>query len=271
MLRQAWQAALAVSLLLVGGVARADVYALGSSYSHDAQPWGLDGRPQWHIDCGRPLQYIFDNPLAPCELTSTIWPLAFALNQFDYVSFQPVAGEGVTQQSDIDTISFWLTLQPNAVVVIHPTWPLPEQWEEVFHDAEPDNTFTNYSELYGPDLIQKLREANPNRIIVSDRINEIFDSIYHDIENGTGPLVHFEVLFRDGGAHLGVFGQYIAHNALRRAFGQRTSVDNSAVPLPRRVRRYFDAKIRATIRETSGIESGGYEAPAPRLDLRGTR
>ena len=126
------KATLAFSLLLICSVARADVYVLGSSYSNDAQPWELDDQPQWHIDCGRPLQYIFDNPLAPCDVTSTIWPVAFAFTQFDYVSFQPVAGVGITQQSDIDTISFWLSLQPDAVGVIHPTWPRPDAMGRAF-------------------------------------------------------------------------------------------------------------------------------------------
>jgi hypothetical protein len=220
---------LALALLLTCSLARADVYVLGSSYSNDALPPLLDDRPQWHVDCGKPLQYIYDNPSAPCELTSTIWPLALTTTQFNHVSFQPVRDVGVTEQSDINTIGYWLSLQPAAVGVIHPTWPFQAQWESEFHNANPDHTLTNYSHQYTYDLIGKLRAANPGRRIVSDRANEILDSIYHDIQNGVAPLTDFQQLFRDGSGHLGSYGQYLAHNALRQAFGQRKV---SAEPRP---------------------------------------
>jgi hypothetical protein len=239
------KAILALSFLLIVSNSRADVYVLGSSYSEDALPRFLDDRPQWHIDCGKSLQYIFDNPLAPCDLMSTIWPVALSTTQFNYISFQPVKDVGITEQSDIDTIGYWLSLQPTAVGVIHPTWPIPSQWESVFHDPNPDNALTNYSQQYAYDLINKLRAVNPGRRIVTDRANEILDSIYHDIQNGIGPLTDFHQLFRDESGHMSDYGQYLQHNALRQAFGQRTGIDHSPNGIPRTIKKYFDARIRA--------------------------
>jgi hypothetical protein len=240
------KAALAFSLFLICSVSRADVYVLGSSYSSDAVPASLDDRPQWHIDCGKSLQYILDNPLAPCDITSTIWPVALSATQFKYVSFQPVRDvAGVTEQSDIDAIGYWLSLQPTAVGVIHHTWPRPSEWEADFHNAHPDNALTNYSQRYTFDLIHALQAANPGRRIVSDRANEILDRIYHDIQNGVGPLTDFRQLFRDEGGHLGNYGNYLAHNALRQAFGQRTGIDSSPDGVPLDVQKYLDARIRA--------------------------
>ena len=240
------KATLAISIFLICSVVRADVYVLGSSYSSDAMPSSLDDRPQWHIDCGKSLQYIFNNPLAPCDITSTIWPVALSATQFNYVSFQPVRDvAGVTERSDIDAIGYWLSLQPTAVGVIHQTWPRPSEWESAFHNANPDNTLTNYSQRYAFDLIRALQAANPGRRIVSDRANEILDRIYHDIENGVGPLTDFQQLFRDEGGHLGNYGNYLAHNALRQAFGQRTGIDSSPDGVPLDVQKYLDARIRA--------------------------
>ena len=95
-----------LALSLLCSVARADVFVLGSSYSSNALPALLDDSPQWHIDCAKPLRYIYDNPLRPCAGGSTPWPHAFNAWWFSYVSFQPVAGPGITQQSDIDAIGY---------------------------------------------------------------------------------------------------------------------------------------------------------------------
>jgi Bacterial Ig domain/Dockerin type I domain/Thrombospondin type 3 repeat len=238
--------ALGVLLLLICSGTNADVYVLGSSYSANALPYALDDRPQWHIDCGRPLQFIYDNPQAPCDSTSTIWPVALLATQFDHISFQPVAGTGITEQSDLDTIGYWMSLQPTAVVVIHPTWPVPAIWESAFHNPNPDNTLTNYSQQYYYDLISKLQTAHPRRTIATDRANEMLDSIYHDIQNGIGLLENFQEMFADSSGHSSFnYGKYLQHNALRQAFGQQTGVDNTSYGVDPKFKSYLDEKVRA--------------------------
>lgn len=239
---------IAFMAMFANPAALADVYVLGSSFSNDARPQFLDDSPQWHIDCGRPLQYIFDNPSSPCLATSTVWPVALTATQFHHISFQPVASadEGITQQSDIDVIGYWMSLQPNVKAVIHPTWPRPAIWESTFHDPDPDNAFTNYSREYYYELIDNLRAANPGRRFVTDRVNEMLDAIYHDIQNAIGPLTDFQQMFRDESGHSSDdYGSYLQHNALRQAFGQQTGIDVSASGLEPEVKAYFDAKIVA--------------------------
>lgn len=231
-------------LWLLCPTARADVYVLGSSYSNDARPPLLDDWPQWHIDCGMPLLLIAQNPLTPCSPESTVWPTALTQTHFDYISFQPVQGTGITQQSDADVIGLWIAMQVDAIAVIHPTWPIPSIFEEVYHDPDADQTMTNYSKLYYESLIEKLQQENPGRIIISDRVNEMLDSIYHDIENGVGPLNYFSEMFFDFWGHSSRdYGQYLQHNALRQAFGQTTGIDNSVLGVEPVVKAYLDAKI----------------------------
>ena len=209
------------------------VYVLGSSFSGDAVPDLLDGTVRRTTYCGRSLQYIFDNPLSPCDAPSTPWPVALenppTASVFGHIVFQPVPDATSTKQQDIDTITFWITLplQTTAYLVVYPTWPRPEDWEVDYHAAEPDNTVTNRSRAYYFELIDDLRALHPARRFVSDRVNDMFDAIYHDIENGVGPFTDFMVLFRDSSGHLDVTGRTLAHNALRQAVGQPIGNDVS--------------------------------------------
>ena len=107
--------------------ARAEVYVLGSSYSADALPAGLDGTPAWHLGCSYPLLWHWNNPDNPCVASSTIWPVALAATPYDAISYQPVPmpHPSVTLQSDLDSVTAWMALQPLSTTVIHPTWPVP--------------------------------------------------------------------------------------------------------------------------------------------------
>ena len=143
---------LAATLTLLCSVAGADVYTLGSSYTGDALPADLDDSPQWTIYNGRSLDYIFNNPALFVGGTDP-WTLTLTTMQFDYISFQPVPSSSNTQQLDLDSINFWLTLQPAAIAVIHTTWPRPADWE-TDHHALLDNTIapSNRSKSYYDDL-----------------------------------------------------------------------------------------------------------------------
>lgn len=227
------------------------VYVLGSSYSLDAVPDLLDGAPARTTYCGKSLQYIFDNPLIPCDEASTVWPAALqepaTATAYDHIVFQPVPDASSTKQQDVDAITYWLALplQSGANSVIHPTWPRPEDWEAVHHDPAPDNLRTNRSRAYYFELIEDLRSLHPTRRFVSDRINDMLDAIYHDIENGDGPFTDFNVLFRDRSGHLDVTGQTLAHNAVRQAVGQPIGNDVSPDGLAEEVMDYLMAIVLA--------------------------
>ena len=52
-------------------------YTIGNSLTQDTVPAKLDGDVQWHVDCGKSLPYIYENPGKPCVANSTLWPDAF--------------------------------------------------------------------------------------------------------------------------------------------------------------------------------------------------
>ena len=39
--------------------------------------------------------------------------------------------------------------------------------------------------------------AHPDRLVINDRVNEMFGRIYHDIEDGVAPIDDFGDMFRD--------------------------------------------------------------------------
>jgi len=84
------KSALVLHLLLSPCASFGEVFVLGSSYSWDARPPLLEESHLWHIDCGKSLLYIWNNPLIPCLGGSTPWSDALARDSYDYVSFQPV-------------------------------------------------------------------------------------------------------------------------------------------------------------------------------------
>ena len=219
------------------------VFVLGSSFSWDAQPQFLDGRPEWHIYCGKPLDFIFNNPYGHCLDGSTPWPevLEPPALPFGHVTFQPARGEGITQEQDVSHITHWLADQPLTTIgVIHATWPVQRSWETQLHDANPDHTFTNYSIDYYYDLLEQLELANPGRSFILTRSNEMLDYIFHD---GSAPIA-FEALFRDDSAHMSLdYGRYLQHNALRQATGQEVGIDNSEAGLDPLILDYLDQVI----------------------------
>jgi hypothetical protein len=224
----------------VGGV-----YVLGSSYSWGAQPYDLDNDPEWHIFCAKPLDYIFHNPYAHCVETSTPWPdvLEPPAQTYDYISFQPIKGTGITQQQDIDHISHWLSEQPACTVaLIHTTWPQPADWEAELHDPDPDHTFTNHSLAYFYDLKAELERVNPGRIFALTRVNEMLDFVRHD---PLAPIL-FEELFEDAAGHVSHgYGRYLQHNAFRQAMGQETGVDNTVDDIDPDIQTYLDEVIES--------------------------
>lgn len=219
------------------------VFVLGSSYSWDAQPLFFDGEPEWHIYCGKPLDYIFNHPYGHCLDGSTPWPdvLEPPALPFGHVTFQPAKGAGITQAQDVAHISYWLADQPASTVgVIQTTWPVPRNWEVELHDPDPDHTFTSYSYYYYYDLLGELERANPGRTFVLTRSNEMLDYIYHD---ALAPIA-FEAMFRDDSGHMSLdYGRYLQHNAMRQATEQEVGVDFSESGLDPLILDYLDEVI----------------------------
>jgi hypothetical protein len=200
----------------------------------------LDGDDvRHHIFCGKNLQFIYDNPTEHCVGSSTPWTNALVNREYDQVVVQPYLG--TTQAQDVEVISAWMQLQPDAEFIVNTAWAPHASFEDDFLAGNAVGVF-NHSKAYFDDLVQQLRELHPERTISSTRTNEVFYSVLQDTLDGVGPLDQLSDLYRDD-IHLTTDGRYLAHNALRQALGQPFS--NSFTNISDDQREYFDSKINA--------------------------
>lgn len=197
-------------------------FLIGNSLTWDTVPSKLDGDTQWHVDCGKPLPYMFANPDKPCVKTSTLWPKALAEKQYDVFSLQ--VHYGSTLAEDAGTISELISKQPKALVVIHTGWARhAERAEEWAIDKAGVDAPMKHSIAYFEALLKLLRETHPDRTFKRTRAMDLLQLVVADIEAGKAPLAKVEELYRDK-VHMNVVtGRYLMHNAMRHALGQPRS------------------------------------------------
>lgn len=216
------------------------IFAVGNSLTWDAKPQDLDGDVDYHIFCGRNLQYIYDNPLNHCVDTSTPWTVALQENQYDWLVVQPFAG--TTLQQDASIIESWLQMQPSAKLVIHPGWTRFANFPDDYLAGNPDNKMRP-NPAYINALITELHARVPNRDIRTTRSHDLLFSVWEDTQKGIGPFSSLDDLARDE-IHMGHnSGRYLMHNALRRALGQ--PISGQGFNTPTEFRSYFDGKLTA--------------------------
>ena len=197
-------------------------FAIGNSLTYDMRPFLLDGLVRVHIQSGQNLQFIFDNPDDPNIATQT-WPNSFLTRQYDWVSVQPYLG--TTLDQDVDVISHWMEMQPDANFVIHTGWGIHRELDSAFHDEMNLEKRMRHSAAYFSDLLIELRRRHPERFITSTHALAVLHSIYHDIEDGVGPFSQIDQMYRDH-IHLDFNrGRFLAHNLLRRSIEQELSPD----------------------------------------------
>ncbi len=216
-------------------------FLIGNSLTQDTVPAKLDGDVQWHVDCGKSLPYLYENPASPCVKNSTIWPEAFAAKQYDLISVQ--VHYGSTLEEDAAVLSEFLAMQPKAVFVIHSGWARSETRAGEYAEKNPDGRM-QHSPAYLRALLEKLHTLHPGREIRQTRAQDLLAQIAADIEAGKSPFSRIEDLYRDD-IHLDVVtGRYLMHNAMRHALGQRRSAAGfEAIPLP--VKAYLDKVLDA--------------------------
>ncbi|MGB7343248.1 MAG: hypothetical protein WBD20_03490 [Pirellulaceae bacterium] len=215
------------------------VYLIGNSLTWDTVPSKLDGDVKWHVDCGKNLVFVRDNPLKPCVGSSTLWPQALKEQQFDIVSFQPHYGTTVDQ--DVGVISGWIALQPKAVVVIHTGWPRQASLAEERGGTDFAKTLF-HGDVYFDELIKRLRAKYPGREFRSTGAMNLLHGIVDDIEKGDAPIDSISELYRDK-IHMTITGgRYLMHNAMRQALGQPRSVKGFE-KVPVELREYLDRKL----------------------------
>jgi hypothetical protein len=215
------------------------IYLIGNSLTWDTVPSKLDDDVKWHVDCGKSLAFIRDNPESPCVKSSTLWPVALKQTQFDLISFQPHYGTTVDQ--DVAVISSWIERQPNAIVVVHTGWARQESREEEFGGNDANESLF-HGDVYFNALESKLQNKYPAREFRSTQAMNLLDSIAKDIAAGKAPIDSISELYRDK-IHMTVTGgRYLMHNAMRKALGQPKSVKGFE-KVPVKLREYLNAKL----------------------------
>lgn len=230
-----------VSLMMMSGALPAaqegrSFFLIGNSLTQDTVPSKLDGDVQWHVDCGKSLPFIYENPQAPCVKNSTLWPEALESKAYDVVSVQ--VHYGSTLEEDVAVISDFVRMQPKAVFVIHSgwAWAKTRAGEYALKSAAGK---MQHSPAYLEGVVAKLRELHPGRVFRQTRAQDLLARIAADIESGKSPFSRIEDLYRDD-IHLNVItGRYLMHNAMRHALGQpRSSIGFETIPSP--IRSYLD-------------------------------
>ncbi len=211
-------------------------YLIGNSLTQDTVPAKLDGDVQWHIDCGKSLPFIFENPEKPCVESSTLWPAALRARQYDVISVQ--VHYGSTLETDAAVLSQFLKMQPGAAFVIHTGWARSASQSEEYSNAR-DHGDMVHSPAYIAALLMKLRELHPGREIRQSFAQDLIEKVRKDIASGSSPFARLEDLYRDD-IHLNLItGRYLMHNAMRCALGQPRSVAGfETISSP--VKRYLD-------------------------------
>jgi hypothetical protein len=200
------------------------IYLIGNSLTNDTVPTALDGNVQWHIDCGKNLVFIHDNPDKPCLKSSKIWTQALKETQFDILVVQPFSGS--TLEQDTRVISNWMKMQPGARVILHTGWNRHAVFESDYHattDSQQSDFKMTYTPVYFDRLIAKLQSQFPTRSIASTQAMQLLDSVAHDIQDKKAPFATFQELYRDD-IHMELqSGRFLMHNAMRLALGQPIS------------------------------------------------
>lgn len=212
-------------------------YLIGNSLTWDTLPPKLDGDVQYHVDCGKSLKFIYENPSAPCVKSSTLWPEALKNKQYDWVAVQP--HYGTTLAEDVEVISHWMKMQPKAAFVIHTGWARQVSRAEEYTDDSADGPLT-HSPVYFNALVAALKKKHPDRSISQTHAIDLLQRIADDIKAKKAPFGELAELHRDAIHMRQETGRYLMHNAMRRALQQERSdagFDN------------MDAKVKAYLNE----------------------
>lgn len=246
--------ALVVSLSSAGAEDARSAYLIGNSLTWDTQPSLMDGDVQWHVDCGKPLPYIFEHPEEPCVKTSTLWPQALKEKQYDVISVQ--SHYGATLEEDATVISHWMEMQPKAEFVIHTGWSRSVSRADEFASTETGGPMT-HSVAYIDALINLLKRTQPGRVVRRTQCMDALAWIAEDIAAGKAPLESVEGLYRDA-IHMNTqTGRYMMHNLMRSALGQGASVKGFEKIEPA-MKDYLD-----TVLVRAGIEPPALSAAEP--------
>ncbi|MEO0448127.1 MAG: hypothetical protein AAF191_18835 [Verrucomicrobiota bacterium] len=234
------------------------LFLIGNSLTWDTVPSRLDGDPQWHVDCGKSLPYLFEHPEAPCVKTSTLWPDAFREKEYQVIAVQ--VHYGSTLGEDAVVLAELLRMQPAATLIVHTGWARSAEREEEWAQGEisPESPMV-HSEAYFEALLGMLQSALPEREIRRTRAMDLLQIVAADLENGEAPFASVAELYRDK-IHMDVLsGRYLMHNAMRQALGQPRS-DAGFATLEPEIKRYLDGVLdRDSAQEVASGSLGDHQ------------
>lgn len=235
---------LLVVLVSVGSIVSAEegkVFLLGNSLTWDTVPAKLDGDVQWHVDCGKSLPYIVENPTDPCVRSSTLWPKALQEKQYDVISIQ--VHYGSTLKQDVASILKLIENQPNARVVIHTGWARSiERSAEWSNGSDASFATMKHHRGYFDALLKKLRSSRPEREFSRSYAMDLLQVVATDIQSGESRVENVSELYRDA-IHMNVVtGRYLMHNAMRDALGQQRSASGFEKLEPQ-IKNYLDSVL----------------------------
>lgn len=216
-------------------------YLIGNSLTWDTLPPRLEGNVHWHVDCGKPLPYILANPDRPCVGTSRLWPDALTTAQFDYLSMQTHYGS--TLESDFASMSHWIDMQPEAILILHTGWARSADFAQEYQsDVLPEKMI--HHTAYWNKLLQMLKQKYPTREFRMTSCTEILESIRKDIKAGKAPqaLTSLTDLYRDAIHLKQETGRYLMHNAMRAAMDQPPTEEGFPAIEPT-LKAYLDQKL----------------------------
>ena len=216
------------------------IYLIGNSLTWDTVPTRLDGDIKYHVDCGKSLPFIFENPQQPCVKSSTLWPAALKNHRFDLISLQ--THYGATLVEDVDVISKWIEMQPDATVIIHTGWAHHAKRAAEYSNDSVNGTM-QHSPFYVEALLKKLKKKYPQRVFRQTKAIDLLAQIAKDIEAGQAPIDSVEELHRDKIHMTHDGGRYLMHNAMRIALGQPISIQGFEKSDPK-LREYLNGVLR---------------------------
>lgn len=218
-------------------------YLIGNSLTWDTVPSWLDGDVQWHVDCGKSLPFIYENPNEPCVKTSTLWPKALTEKQYDVVSLQ--SHYGATLEEDVATISKWVDMQSRAEFVIHTGWAHHEKRATEYASQDISQKMV-HSPKYINALLDRLRKKYPGRVFRQTHAIDLLAKIAADVEGGKAPFESVSDLHRDR-IHVKIdTGRYLMHNCMRHALGQPRSAAHYG-KLDPKIKEYLDSVLNAVL------------------------
>ena len=218
------------------------IFLVGNSLTWDTVPSKLDGPVQWHIACGKSLPWILANPDTSCVDDATLWPDALSETRYDVLVVQPHYGS--TLDEDVDAISVWMAMQPDAEVVVHTGWARANAIAAEYGSGAASGGMTHGPAWIGA-LVAELRKRHPDRDIRQTRAMDLIAAASTDAAQGRAPFDSVAVLYRDVNHMSFGSGRYLMHNAMRKALGMDST--SAGFRLPPDQKRYLDSLLASSV------------------------